>query len=157
MRILPVVVVAFLSAASRNENHVDAFHHSPLPILQKRSTTTTTRTTRLYNWKPKLENWKVLPEGKIRGVISGHPVIPDGDTVTTSPILDLEQATTDKLVNTNSGSQYVLGNPQGTQVIQKLRGTRQIKGTRTIGHKAVTTTTPRSITGASAVAVVGSL
>jgi hypothetical protein len=154
MRILPVVVVAFLSA----QNHVDAFQNSPLPILQKRSSTTRTRTTtRLYDWKPQLSNWKVLPEGKIRGVISGHPVIPDGDTVTTSPILDPESATTDKLVNTNSGSQYVLKNPQGTQVVQKLRGTRQIKGTQKIGNKAVTPKTPSSLTGASAVAVVGSL
>jgi hypothetical protein len=145
MRILPSVVFALANCNS--DSNVGAFQ------FLSRRTPKTPLTTRLYN-TPSLDNWKMMPEGKIRGVISGHPVIPDGDTITTSPLLDPEAVSGDELVQTNTGSQYKLLRPQGTQVIQKVRGTRTIQGTQKIGHKPAVTIYPGQNMGPAAVAVV---
>ena len=122
---MKLLSVGLATLAAANNGRVDAFQPPERTVIP----------TRLSSTPRKLDNWKVMPEGKIRGIISGHPVIPDGDTITTSSLVDPEKVTGDKLVVTNSGSEYMLLQPQGTQVIDKVRGTRQNKGTQKIGYK----------------------
>ena len=73
--------------------------------------------TRLYaasvnpagvNSIPKLDKWKILPNGSLVGTVAGHPAIDDGDVITTSPIDDPDAAKTQAIVTTASGTQYKL-------------------------------------------------
>jgi serine/threonine protein kinase len=63
---------------------------------------------------PILDDWKVQPNGRVLGIVKDHPSIPDGTTVTTSPISDPDKATQNRVVTTISGSKYSLGNAQTT-------------------------------------------
>lgn len=60
---------------------------------------------------PKIEEWEVLENGRVVGTIFNHPTIPNGDTITTSPISNPETAAPRKVVTTISGSKYQLGVP----------------------------------------------
>jgi serine/threonine protein kinase len=64
---------------------------------------------------PKLDEWKTLKNGSIQGRITNHPSIPDGDTITTSPIERTYNAGAKRLVVTYTGSKYQLGNPMMVQ------------------------------------------
>lgn len=73
------------------------------------------RTTRRYS-VPVLDEWKFLPNGRIEGRVSNHPNIEDGAIISTSPVsLTPEDATTIAnnvvVIETTSGSQYLLRNP----------------------------------------------
>jgi hypothetical protein len=37
---------------------------------------------------PTLQDWQVSRDGKLIGTVSGHPLIPDGEVLTTAPLLD---------------------------------------------------------------------
>jgi serine/threonine protein kinase len=67
--------------------------------------------TSLFNRLPILDQWKVLTNGRVVGTVKNHPTIPDGDIITTSPILRPEMAERRKVVSTASGSKYLLGVP----------------------------------------------
>ena len=60
---------------------------------------------------PIIDEWKVLTNGRVVGTVQNHPSIPDGDIITTSPIQRPEAAARRKVVNTISGSKYLLGTP----------------------------------------------
>ena len=58
-----------------------------------------------------MDQWKVLTNGRVVGTVKNHPSIPDGDIITTSPIVRPELAERRKIVSTSSGSKYLLGIP----------------------------------------------
>jgi len=59
---------------------------------------------------PEISNWKVLPTGAIVGIVNNHPIIDDGDIITTSPLLEPNNCQEDMIVSTKTGSQYKLKN-----------------------------------------------
>jgi hypothetical protein len=61
---------------------------------------------------PVVDQWRVLGDGKLTGVVRGHPVIPDGDIITTSPLSNPDFCASNKVVTTLSGSRYLLKQPQ---------------------------------------------
>jgi serine/threonine protein kinase len=60
---------------------------------------------------PRIDDWEVLKNGRVLGTVFDHPTIPNGDTITTSPISRPELAAPKKTVTTISGSKYLLGSP----------------------------------------------
>ena len=88
---------------------------------------TTVSKTRRYSI-PVLDEWKVLPNGRLEGKVSNHPNIADGAIISTSPVsinLDNVAAAATNgngdanaygvvLIETQSGSQYLLRNPSTT-------------------------------------------
>ena len=101
MRVSLAVLAAFLASSHNNELSVSAFQ--PSRELSRQS-------TRLNDASavPYLENWKLLPDGNIQGIIFGHPFLENGDVVTTSQIKDSETASENQIIETESGSQYLL-------------------------------------------------
>ncbi len=62
---------------------------------------------------PIVDDWRILSDGKLTGKVRGHPVIPDGDTITTSPLSNPDFANRQGVVVTTlSGSKYKLLQPQ---------------------------------------------
>jgi len=57
---------------------------------------------------PEISNWKVLPTGAIVGIVNNHPIIDDGDIITTSPLLEPDNSQANMIVTTKTGSQYKL-------------------------------------------------
>lgn len=57
---------------------------------------------------PEISDWQILPDGSINGVSKYHPMIEDGDDITTSPLADVKAAGTNRVVRTKSGSLYKL-------------------------------------------------
>eukprot|EP00980_Cylindrotheca_fusiformis_P004625 scaffold990_cov108-Cylindrotheca_fusiformis.AAC.2 len=77
----------------------------------------TTETTRLWIAQPpRLDEWKVLKSGSIVGTVTGHPSINDGDVITTSPVQNPNAAKRDALVQTASGSTYLLLEPMSANL-----------------------------------------
>ena len=58
---------------------------------------------------PRINDWKLLKNGRVVGTVTNHPTIPEGDTITTSPITRPDQAAPRTVVTTVSGSKYTLG------------------------------------------------
>ena len=59
---------------------------------------------------PLINEWEVKPNGSIVGIVQNHPTIPNGDTITTSPLAgDLNALRDNQMVVTKSGSKYRLG------------------------------------------------
>ena len=62
---------------------------------------------------PRIDEWKILNSGAVRGIVSNHPELPDGYEITTSP-LDTDTSSNNKLPKNNavvatlSGSKYRL-------------------------------------------------
>ncbi len=73
---------------------------------------------------PLLEEWKVLKNGQVTGIVKGHPDpdLADGDTITTSPLANPDKAVAKATVTTLSGSKYRLGEPIGSKQQQKRNG-----------------------------------
>ena len=96
----------------QQQNRVSQLQHQQQRQSPITTTTTSTSTTQLFNSKiPILDQWKVLTNGRVVGTVKNHPTIPDGDIITTSPILRPELAARRKMVATTSGSKYMLGIP----------------------------------------------
>jgi len=65
---------------------------------------------------PLLNQWKRLDGGSIAGIVSRHKDIPDGELITTSPLVELDESREGLiLVTTESGSQYELGEAEPTK------------------------------------------
>lgn len=65
---------------------------------------------------PILNQWKRLEGGSIAGIVSRHKDIPDGELITTSPLVELDESSDGLvLVTTESGSQYNLGVAEPTK------------------------------------------
>ena len=73
---------------------------------------------------PLLEEWKVLRNGQVTGIVKGHPDpdLDDGDTITTSPLANPDKAAAKATVITLSGSKYRLGEPIASKQQQKRNG-----------------------------------
>lgn len=61
---------------------------------------------------PVVDQWRILGDGKLTGVVNGHPVIQDGDKITTSPLSNPDFCKSGATVTTLSGSTYKLKQPQ---------------------------------------------
>jgi len=59
---------------------------------------------------PILENWEVLPDGRVKGAVYGRKGFTEGQEITTGAVV--KRTTTE--VTTNSGSRYRLGKPKLT-------------------------------------------
>lgn len=89
---------------------------APSSVVSNNNRWTTTTTTRLSMARvPVLEDWKVLRNGQVKGVVTGHPdpELEDGDTITTSQLADPTSASAQAVVTTLTGSKYKLGDPKG--------------------------------------------
>jgi hypothetical protein len=65
-----------------------------------------------YASVPTLEDWIILPNGRVEGKIRNHPEIEDGAIISTSPINPEDVLGKDVVaVETKSGSQYLLISP----------------------------------------------
>jgi hypothetical protein len=73
-----------------------------------RASTSTSTSLGAY---PKLSNWKILSNGSVVGTVSNHPIIDDGDIITTSPLQNPEIAKSQGMVQTASGTKYKLLDP----------------------------------------------
>mmetsp|Transcript_13694 Transcript_13694/g.33171 ORF Transcript_13694/g.33171 Transcript_13694/m.33171 type:complete len:704 (+) Transcript_13694:86-2197(+) len=114
MRVSLSVLAAFLAS---NQHLVSAFQPSrdvnrqhPNIQQQEQDPDHPRQSTRLNDASavPYLSSWKILPEGNIQGVIFGHPFLENGDVVTTSQIKDSESASENQIIETESGSHYLL-------------------------------------------------
>ncbi len=66
------------------------------------------------NAVPVLDEWKVLPNGRVEGKVSNHPEIEDGAVISTSPVaINPDDVTLNRTiyVATKSGTQYMLRKP----------------------------------------------
>jgi hypothetical protein len=60
---------------------------------------------------PVISNWRYQSSsGTISGTVTNHPTIPDGDSITTSPVRDGNGINENTIVQTKSGSKYKLSN-----------------------------------------------
>ncbi|CAJ1951836.1 unnamed protein product [Cylindrotheca closterium] len=125
MRVSLAVLAASLASNQHNAILVSAFQpptdlnhqHPPNTEQQQQDPNHPRQSTRLNDASampydasavPYLSNWKLLPEGNIQGVIFGHPVLENGDVVTTSQIKDLKNPSENQIIQTESGSHYLL-------------------------------------------------
>ena len=60
---------------------------------------------------PVISEWKLLKNGSIVGTVKNHPIIDDGDIITTSRIANPTTLKNNAMVVTESGSKYKLGSP----------------------------------------------
>ena len=67
-----------------------------------------TTSTSVMARTPEITEWEALKDGSVRGVIRFHPVIEDGDYITTSQLEDPTKVGANKIVSTSSGSRYKL-------------------------------------------------
>jgi hypothetical protein len=65
---------------------------------------------------PHLDQWKRLEGGSIAGIVTRHDVIPDGELITTSPLVEYDESHGIVVVETASGSRYQLGEPETVAV-----------------------------------------
>lgn len=63
---------------------------------------------------PIIDDWKVLGNNSVQGLVFNHPVIPDGQVIKTSTLKNARAAKQAATVNTISGSKYRLGEPEGS-------------------------------------------
>jgi len=84
--------------------------HTSHAFVSKTTTTLPSSTiSSLYATVPTIDDYTVLDNGRIVGTIFNHPTLPNGDTITTSPLQG--RARPQATVTTTSGSQYKLGSP----------------------------------------------
>lgn len=75
---------------------------------------------------PLINEWEVKRNGAVTGTVRNHPSIPDGDTITTSPLAeDLTKLRDNQLVSTKTGSKYRLG--RSSVPINRVKAATPIK------------------------------
>lgn len=90
-------------------DHTTAF--TPFAVKGSALTNSRMSSTLMMAGPPILNDWQVLKNGSVEGTVKNHPVIDDGDTITTSPVTDPDNAKANAIVVTVSGSKYKLGKP----------------------------------------------
>mmetsp|Transcript_17817 Transcript_17817/g.25075 ORF Transcript_17817/g.25075 Transcript_17817/m.25075 type:complete len:487 (-) Transcript_17817:116-1576(-) len=119
-----IVAILFLAILGSNNNDVQAFTTTS-SFLSKSSMSnivSTSSSTSLYMAIPVLNKWRIDKSGCVIGVVTGHPVIDDGDRITTSPLSNPNAASEQKIVVTKSGSKYKLGVAQAPLPFMKANG-----------------------------------
>ena len=79
-------------------------------------------TTRIYglsclsnenkNQIPQIDQWEVLKDGTLTGIVKGHPVLDDFEEMITSPLLNPLPRFRGDIAKTRSGCQYKLVSPK---------------------------------------------
>lgn len=73
---------------------------------------------------PLLEQWKRLEGGSIAGFVYRHKKIPDGEIITTTPLVELDESQDGMiLVTTASGSMYELGEAEPAKQFDEAEAT----------------------------------
>ena len=103
------VIVALLSVADAfttgpSSSLASSSRRSSSPVVPASTSTTSLKVTTL-------DQWQLLDNGSVVGSVRGHPVLNDGDIITTSPLASPASAKTSNTVTTLTGSTYQLGNP----------------------------------------------
>jgi serine/threonine protein kinase len=93
-------------ALGATTDHATAF--APLAVKVNPLTNSRMSST-LMAGPPILSEWQILKNGSVVGTIKNHPVIDDGDVITTSPVTNPDDAKANAIVVTSSGSKYKLG------------------------------------------------
>jgi len=96
-------IVALLSVADAFTTGPSSASRRSSPVDASTSTTSLKVTT--------LDQWQLLDNGSVVGSVRGHPVLNDGDIITTSPLAAPASAKSSNTVTTLTGSTYQLGNP----------------------------------------------
>jgi hypothetical protein len=109
---------------------VTSFRHGSGSQWTAITRSTTTTTSALMMAIPVLNEWRVLPNGRVEGKVVNHPEWQDGSVISTSPLKTNpeEAAAAGKeviLVETLSGSQYLLLNPPTRQQPQQPQPQQQ--------------------------------
>lgn len=83
------------------------------------------RATRRLRSMPMLEDWKILPNGRVEGKVANHPEIEDGWVISTSPLTSNveEEVALGKeviFVETMTGSQYLLVNRNKAGIAEEV-------------------------------------
>jgi len=86
---------------------------------------------------PEITNWSVSTASEVKGIIKFHPVLDDGDIITTSKLVNADLCSEGSIVSTQSGSKYKLLKPSSQQlkILDKKRKAQE--------KKVVTPPTPR--------------
>lgn len=110
-----LAVLAALASSQNNELLVSAFQPSRdlnrvHPNTHQDDPNHPRQSTRLNDAAamPYLSNWRLLPDGNIQGLVFGHPSIENGGVVTTSQIKDSKSVSEFQIIETESGSRYLL-------------------------------------------------
>mmetsp|Transcript_20023 Transcript_20023/g.27821 ORF Transcript_20023/g.27821 Transcript_20023/m.27821 type:complete len:495 (-) Transcript_20023:113-1597(-) len=110
-----VVAVLVLTILVCSNHEVHAFTTTSSFVSRSsmpKVATSSSSSTSLYMAIPVLNKWRVDKAGCVIGLVTGHPVIDDGDRITTSPLSNPNAASEQKIVVTKSGSKYKLGTAQ---------------------------------------------
>jgi len=73
---------------------------------------------------PRVNEWKVSPEdGTLTGIVKGHPILEDGDEITTSPLTnpDFAEDGEGAIVTTMSGTKYKLEKPKDSDISSRKK------------------------------------
>jgi Protein kinase domain len=107
---------------------------------------------------PLVDDWKLLDNNSIKGVVFNHPSIPDGQILVTSTLKNSRGLSASAVVNTISGSRYQLGKPEFEAVSVPKENAVASKSTVGGGFSffgSPRTTTPTPAPVSKAVAQVG--
>ena len=74
---------------------------------------------------PEIQDWSILRNGCVRGIVKDHPVIDDGDTITTSKLANPDVCNENTIVVTTSGSKYKL--LQANSYMKKILSVKEKK------------------------------
>lgn len=91
---------------------------------------------------PEVNNWDLVKGGSVSGRVKFHPVLKDGDQITTSPLKDPKKATENSMVETRSGSMYKLKNASRSMKNKLEKETGKAQKKPAIKAKVVNTPKP---------------
>ncbi|CAB9502083.1 protein kinase PAK 3 [Seminavis robusta] len=80
--------------------------------MNKRFSAKKSPSVKLSGNVPLVDDWKLLDNDSVQGIVFNHPTIPDGQILVTSTLKNPKGANSKAVVNTVSGSRYRLGQPE---------------------------------------------
>lgn len=128
---------AFVPAklVSRNEFQQRGFETNDIHIARETSLLAAAAPLRSGSGLDVIDSWKLLPDGRIKGVMAGS-----GDSVLTSPLRNKNGLKETSTVRTISGSRYKLGKPASLLPANRLgvaRKTLGVRGTQPIQNNSM--------------------
>ncbi len=107
------IVAWWMLLLCRKGQSISAFiHQLPKPTINGSTIASPARYQSVLQAAPVplINEWQVRSNGALVGTVKNHPSIPNGDTITTSPLAeDISNLRENQLVATKSGSKYRLG------------------------------------------------